>query len=191
MKTSATTPSLSKLYAEGDKLFGWAIYGDVTGSLTLGMPLYVDIRDAAEFNIQLTSTAVSSASANYQTATAGKVVLGTTSAGTGSNLTCIGIYAPVQGYGYKPANGEVVRVLIQGRGVVAVCAKSGGTAVTVGAKILVSSSTLQAICGSAAASQVIGTILATTSFVASTNQIAAVPGSGQTNVLANAYVCLC
>ena len=192
MKTSATVPSLSKLYAEGDKLFGWAIYNDTTASLSIGMPLYVDITDAAEFNIIFTTTALLSG-ANFGIATAGKAVLGT-NANIGPNATCIGVFYPQQGFGYKPTKGEVVRVLVYGRGVVSTTVAatgSGNTALTVGAKLIANSTFTSAIVGTAAASIVIGTAVATGPAVTINTVIQGLPGTGTVTKVHNAFVNLC
>lgn len=190
MRGLTVTPSTSPYRAEGDKLFAYAQYNDVTGSLTVGMPVYLDVRDSAEFNVQYTTTSLPASSVNYNMQTPGNVVLGTTSAGTGSTLTCMGVYAPTNP-SVAPANGSIIRVLVQGRGLVAVSVHSGATAATVGVKLIASASYTGAVPGTAAVGQVIGTITATGSATASTNSIFAVPGAGTTVGVLNAYVSLC
>jgi hypothetical protein len=191
MKTSATVPSLSSMTAEGDKLYSWAIYNDTSGALSLGIPLYIDTSDAGEWNVQFggsTGTALASGSVNYKIQTAGKVVLSTNIAASGSPC-CVGTYAPEQGFGYKPQKGEKIRILTWGRGVVSVAVKgSGGQVISVGGRLIVSTTgaaTTSAIQGSATTALNIGTVLATSSYLTYNTTVVAAPGG--TNI-AVAYV---
>jgi len=168
--------------AEGDKFFWQYIYNDVTGSLTNGMPLYADVRDAAEYNNLNTNTKLAPAAA----ATGGRVVLGTTAAGVGTNATCVGVYQPVNP-GDKPANGDSIRVLMFGRGVVAAQSPAAGAAGLVGSKLIASTAVVQAVPSAAPVLDLtIGTILATATFLANGNAIFA--AASATPTLVNAFV---
>lgn len=167
--------------AEGDKLFAYFIYNDVSGSLTNGIPVYADIRDAAEYNNLNTTTKLSPAVA----ATGGKVMLGTSLPGGGANLTVVGVYQPVNP-GDKPNNGDVIRCLVFGRGVVSAQSPAAGAAGNVGSKLVATAAVVQAVPGAAVVDQTIGTILATGTNIAYGNTIFA--AASATATLVNAFV---
>jgi hypothetical protein len=169
--------------AEGDKIYAQYIYNDVSGSLSYGQPLYVDVRDAAEFDNKNTNTALSPAAA----ATGGKVVLGTTAAGVGTNPVCVGVFQP-ENPGSLPNNGDVVRVLVMGRGIVSAQSPAAGAAGNVGARLIVSTAVADAVPGAAAVALTIGVILATKTFLANGNTIFA--AASATRTLVNAFVML-
>lgn len=174
--------------AENDKHFTEYVYNDVSGSLTIGMPVYLDVRDAAEWNNAYSGTALTSGLG----ATGGRVVLGATAAGTGANLVCVGVYQP-NNINEAPNKFEVIRVLDRGRGLVQVTAKTAGTAVLVG-DVLINDTTpgnnLLSGHNTRTAGNIVGYAVATSAAVASGNSIVAVPGSGATTQLINGFVCL-
>lgn len=170
-------------YAEGDKLFTYGIYNDTTGNLTMGMPLYKDCTDAAEWNNRYSTTALSPA----VQATGGNMVLGTNAAAT--NLFCVGVYQP-QNPQDKPSKGDAIRIQIWGAALISACAKASGTAVKVGDILITDSSQTSVLSGhnTYTVGAVVGYALATGTLVASGNTIIAVPGSSATTQVINGFV---
>lgn len=102
----------SPVLAEGDKLYLFGVYNDVSGNLTAYMPLYKDCADAAEFD-SLNPTTALTAGPLVGKATAGRVLLGKTfnSGGisAGDAPVFVGIYTPTNPSD-KPSTGDVVRI---------------------------------------------------------------------------------
>lgn len=168
--------------AEGDKFIAQFIYNDASGALTIGMPLYADVRDAAEYNNLNSTTKLTGTVAP----TGGRVVLGTTAAGVGTNPIPVGVYQPLNSND-KPANGDSVRVVMYGRAIVSAQSPAAGAAGTVGSALIASTAVVQAV---PAAAPVVGTtigyIIATGTAVANTNQIFA--AASATATLINAFI---
>lgn len=172
--------------AEGQKTYDEYIYNDVTGSLSIGKPLYVDVRDAGEFNGGFGGLAITATKLSPVTQpTGGRVVLGTTAAGVGANATCVGIYAP-NSISDRPANGDPVRVITMGRAIVSAQSPAAGAAGLVGSKLIASTAVTDAVPGAAVVDLTLGTILATATFVAAGNSIFA--AASATATLINAFV---
>lgn len=104
--------------AEGDKLFETSVWGGASGTLTIGMPVFKDLTDAAEWNTKLAATAVTPAIPR----TGGKVVLAN-SANT-NVFAFVGFYQP-ENPGEKPNQGDPIRVLTYGEGVVSAISETG------------------------------------------------------------------
>lgn len=168
--------------AEGDKSFSEFVYNDTSGSLTIGMPVYADVTDAAEWNANNATTKLTPAVG----ATGGNVVLGA-NANAGANITCVGVFQP-SSPNSKPNKGDVIRVQTFGRAIVSAAAKAAGTAVTVGAKLIADASQDSCLAGAAVVDKTIATALATGAAVAAGASIIAVPGGGTTTALVNAFV---
>lgn len=172
--------------ATNDVHFTEYVYSDVSGSLTIGMPLFVDVRDAGEWNNLYPGTALTSGLG----ATGGRVVLGTTAAGTGANLIFVGIYAPTD-YSSKPNQYNVVRVCDRGRCLASVSAKASGTAVLVGDILAIDTTpgaNLISTHNTRTTGITAGYALATLAALASGNSIVPIPGSGVTTQLINMFV---
>lgn len=173
---------------EGSKLFGDFVYNDASLSLTIGMPLYVDVTDAAEQNDGrvLATTKLSTPAV---AASGGKVVLGT-NANAG---VFIGVFQP-DNPNSKPNKGDGIKVCAVGRCLVSAAAKSGGTSVKVNDALITDASQTsllsggQVIPGTGLPTTYAGQAVATTTHQAPTNVIIAVPGSGTTTALVNGYV---
>lgn len=163
----------------GDSLVGFFQYADTSGSLTNGMPVYLNVTDAAQFNSLFASTSTNTI------CSPGKVILATNVA-VGPNPTCVGVYQPINP-GEKPVNGALIRVIVYGYGIVSTVVPAGGTSVTVGSK-LISTTTNQAEVGVATTDKTIGTVLATGTALTVGATITAVPGSGSTVTLVNAFI---
>jgi hypothetical protein len=177
--------AVSGQMAAGDKHLFEFQYNDTSGSLSIGMPLFVDVTDAAEWNNLWTTTALSPAAG----ATGGKVLLSTNSNATNSYY--VGIFAPDdQNVGLLPAKGDVVRVAFFGRFPVSVAAKASGTAVLVGDILITDTTQTSLLSGhnTYTAGKTAAIALATSTAVATTNSIVAVPGSGTTTAVINGFV---
>ena len=160
--------------AFGESWYMYAVYNDVTGSLTNGMPVVLDVTDAAEFNTIFTTTALVSGG-NFNLPSGGKVVLATNANG-GASPQCVGIFQPSTPSG-APANGDIIRILVYGYGQVAV---TGAT--TVGANLVFTTGSVYASTGAAASKTNIGTVLASRGAVA----VGAAPSvTGLVNVFVN------
>lgn len=171
--------------AESDVHYTQYVYNDVSNSLTIGMPVFVDIRDSAEFNQDNTTTAVSPTIAR----TGKNVVLGTTAAGTGPNYICVGVFAP-QNPAEKPQKGDAIRVCDRGEAVASVEVYNAGTALKVGDVLIVDTTpgvSLVSGHNTPVANQTVGVATATGTAVASQNTIQAT-GGGNVTVLANAFI---
>jgi hypothetical protein len=169
--------------AFGDVQYYEFVYNDVSGSLSIGMPVYVDVRDAAEWNSKYSATALSPTAGR----TGGNVVLGTTAAGVGTNPLCVGLFAPDdQNIGLLPNKGDVIRVLAFGRGIVSAQSPAAGSAGNVGSNLVASTVVAQAVPGARSTGLNIGILLATRTFVANTNTIFA--AASATTTLANVFV---
>lgn len=110
--------------AEGDKFFEQSVSN--TAGLTVGLPVYKDLTDAADLNAKYAQTALSSLAPR----TGGKVVL------SNSALTNIfawaGVYSP-ENPGDLPAVGDIVRVLCYGESIISAISETGnGNALKVG-----------------------------------------------------------
>lgn len=173
----------SGAFQEGDKDFKQFVYNGTSGALTIGMPVYVDCTDAAEFNNLNSTTQLSPAVA----ASGGKVVLGSDT--NAANLYCVGVYQP-NNPADAPNKGDAIRVLTKGRGLVSAAAKTAGTAVLVGDLLITDATQASGLSGhnTYTAGAVFAQALATGTAVAKGNSIIAVPGSGTTTALINAYV---
>lgn len=171
------------LLTEGDKSFAFFQYNDASGSLTLGMPVYIDVTDAAEFNALYAGTKLSPAAAQ----TNGKVVLGANA--NAVNLVFAGIFQP-DDFNEAPAKGATIKVLIRGRGLVSAAAKTAGTAVLVGDLLITDSTQDSLLSGhdTYTVGKTVAVALATATAVASGASIIAVPGAGTTTEVINAYV---
>jgi hypothetical protein len=168
--------------AFGDSQFYEFVYNDVAGNLTVGKPVYVDVTDAAEFNLYYSPTALIPATVR----SGGKVVLGT-NAKAGANLLCVGIFQPFdQNPGLIPVNGDVIRVLAYGRGVASVQSPAAGAAGTVGGGLIASAAVTDAIPGVRTTGINIGVILATRAFVTAGSTPVAAAGAVAT--LVNVFV---
>ncbi len=169
----------SAVLAANDLHYSEYVYGDVSGSLLAGMPLYASVLDAGEWNQGLTVPTANSG---------GIVLLGTTTGAT--NLICVGVYAP-ESLNATPAKGDVIRVVDRGIAKVLASAKTGGTSVKVGDILIVDvtpgiyalSNGNTKLTGST-----IGVALATAAAITSGASIIAVPGSASTQLLINARI---
>jgi hypothetical protein len=170
--------------AFGDVMMSEYVYNDTSSSLTVGMPLYVDVTDAAEWNVLYSTTALSPAGKR----TGGNVVLGT-NANAGSNLTCVGFFYPNDNLGGAPKKGDTVRVVWLGRCLASAIAAAAGTAVLVGDVLLATATYTSALSGhnTPVTNKTLGLALATGTAVANTNAIIAVPGSSTTVAVINAF----
>lgn len=173
--------------AESDELYGEYQYNDASGSLTIGKPLFVDVTDAAEFNTISTSTALSAGALNG-IRTCGNVVL-STNANAGR---FVGVYQP-NSASEKPNKGDVIRVLIHGRGIASVQSPAAGNAGNVGTDIVASIAVTDLVPAAAAGGPATalpagfaGQILATLAAVAIGNN--AVPAAGAVAKLVNAFI---
>lgn len=178
-------PNSSGQLAENDAHFTEYVYNDTSGSLTAGMPVFVDVRDSAEWNVRNSSTALTNGKA-----TGGRVVLGSTAAGTGANMTCVGVYAP-QNPNANPSQYDVIRVCDRGRALVSATAKASGTAVQVGDILSIDTTpgnSLVSTHNTRTTGTMIAVATATGTATASGNTIIAVPGSGSTTALINAFI---
>lgn len=179
-------PNSSSQLAESDAHFSEYVYNDTSGALTIGMPVFVDIRDSGEWNNKNSTTALT----NGKT-TGGRVCLGSTAAGTGSNLVCVGVYAP-QNPSATPNQYDVIRVCDRGRHPVSATAKNGGTAVLVGDLLVTDTTPTNNLISNhntrASAGLNIAVVTATGTATASGNSVIAVPGSGSTTQLVNAFI---
>jgi hypothetical protein len=169
--------------AAGDVMFSEYVYNDVSGSLTLGLPLYADVTDAAEFNVLYSGTATTGGKR-----TGGNVLL-STSANVGSNPNCVGIFAPTSGYNSLPVKGDTVRCLWLGRGLTSVATKAGGTAVLVGDVLIVDTTqtSLLSAHNTAVTNKTVAQALATLAAVTNGASILTVGGSTVAQVI-NAFV---
>jgi hypothetical protein len=172
------------ILAYGESWYTSATYSGISGSLSIGMPVFVNTLDAAQYNTVFTNTALVSSSAPVQDC--GSVILGVV-AGSGASPTCIGVYQP-ENPSDKPLNQDTIRILVYGYGVVSAVAIASGTAVTVGANLLISSTNNNALVGAPVVKQNIGTVLATKSAITLGSSVIAVPGSGSTTALVNAFI---
>jgi len=178
----------STLYqlAENDTHYTEYVYNDVSGSLTVGMPVFIDVRDAGEWNNRYSGTALTTTTG----ATGGRVVLGTTAAGTGSNLICVGVFAPTN-LQEKPNQYDVIRVCDRGRTLVSAVSKASGTAVLVGDVLIVDTTPgVNLVSGhnTRTTGITVAYAVATSAALASGSTIISVPGSGSTVALVNAHV---
>jgi hypothetical protein len=164
--------------AEGDKWFWDYVYDDTSGALSLGMPLYVEVTDAAEFNTDPT-TGLSTVGIKN---TGGNVVLGTNAA-AGANLVCVGLFQPTN-RNSLPNKGDSVRVLAWGRGIVSAQSPGGGAAGLVGSNLIASAAVKQAVPGARASGVNIGILLATGAVVTTGSQLFAAASAA-----ANLYNC--
>lgn len=119
--------------AEGDKLYVFGQYNGPSGQLTMGMPLYKDVSDSAEYNAINTTTKLTAFSGGFPTnftatnppQTAGRVTLSTIATSgitpggsaninagaisTGSIPVFVGAYSPTNPTD-RPSTGDVVRI---------------------------------------------------------------------------------
>ena len=176
----------SAVLAFNDAHFTEYVYGDTTGTLLAGMPVFCYTLDAAEYNKNLTNTALSPTAPN----SGGIVVCATNAAAT--NLVCVGIYWPESGNANaQPVHGDVIRVFDRGIVPVLANAKASGTAVLVGDILIVDSTPGNyALSGhnTFTTGRTIGQALATGTAITAGASIIAVPGSGNTTGLVNARV---
>jgi hypothetical protein len=171
--------------AEGDKLFGQYVYNDTSALLSIGLGLFVDLRDAAEFNAKLAATAISPAIVR----TGGNVCRAETAAGTGPNIVTAAVYAP-ENPGDLPSIGDIVRGLMYGRGIVSTIVYNAGTAMLVGDVLKVDTTPTSSFASghnTPVLNQTVGMVLATKTLVASQGSIQAT-GAGTKINLANAFV---
>lgn len=111
-RTAETSPK----QAEGDKIYAYAVYNDTSGNLAAFMPVCKDLGDTAEYNVIMTTTAVT-VGPNFNAQTAGKVVLSSNvfagGVSTGSVPEFFGVYSPTNPSD-RPSNGDVIRVMTFG-----------------------------------------------------------------------------
>src|SRR5271166_2643622 len=129
----------SGVQAEGDKQFIEAVYNGTAALGTLGIPMYKDVTDAAEWNSNYSGSALSPAVA----ASGGKVVL-STSANAGANPIPVGIYQPLN-LNEVAVVGAVIRLQSSGSALVSTQSPAAGTAGTVGALLITSTTVIQAV----------------------------------------------
>lgn len=141
--------------AESEKTFTDFVYNDTSADLTIGMPVYFDVTDAAEFNTLYPATAVTGSGA--QTRSGKRVVLGV-NANAGA---LAGIFQP-DSYGSAPSKGDVIKCLVDGPGIVhASQVATTGTQITVGASLIGNTANNFAVVGTAALNETVGIALAT------------------------------
>jgi hypothetical protein len=177
-------PASSQL-AFGDKHYFEFTYNDTSGSLSIGMPLFVDVTDAAEWNNAYSTTALSPAVGK----SGGKVLLSTNA--NAQNSFYVGVFAPDdQNIGQLPNKGDVIRVMFFGRTPVSAAAKAAGTAVLVGDILITDTTQTSLLSGhnTYTAGKTAGIALATGTAVANGNSIIAVPGAGTTTAVINGFV---
>lgn len=172
--------------AEGDNLYGQGIYNDTTGNLTVGMPLFYDVTDAAQFNGNIGGQYGSTALSPAVVPSGGNFLL-STNANAGANPLMIGIYQP-DNPSDVPAKGAPVKFVVLGRCVASAAAKTAGTAVTVGGVLTIDTTQTSLLAVAAAIRIFAGIALATKTFLTSGTTIIAVPGSGTTTALVNAAI---
>jgi len=168
--------------AEGDKTFVECVFNGTSGTLTIGIPVYKDVTDAAEWNALLGATQLSPA----VVATGGRALL-STAANVGANPICLGIYQPLS-IGDKPNNGDVIRVQNAGAAVVSTQSPAAGSAGVVGGTLITSVTVVQAVPGAAAITKTLGILLATSTFITTGATIFA--AASATVRLCNFYVFL-
>lgn len=186
--------------AEGDKSFGHYVWNDSTVPLAVGMPVYKELTDAAEFNTSPSTTAISGGVATSNKNTGGNVVSGTSAVGhSGAHFQCVGIYAPPGGV--LPAGGvtvgSAIRVQLWGVGQVLVTENSisqGFVTCSVGSPLVGTTSCggAAALSGTPNAQTVIGIALATSTANAVGTLLSCVNPAGGTlsSVLVNAFIAL-
>lgn len=168
--------------AESEKEFTDFVYNDTSGNLTVGLPVYLDVTDSAEFNTIYSGTAVSGSGS--QTQSGKRVVLGT-NANAGR---LAGIFQP-DTIGTKPNKGDVIKCLIWGPGLVSAAAKSSGTAVKVDSPLVGDTSQTSLLASaSPALGNSAGQATATGTAISPATTIISVPGSGTTTQIINAFV---
>jgi len=169
----------SALLAFNDLHLTEYVYGDATGSLLVGMPVFCSVLDAGEYNEGLTVPVANSG---------GIVLLGTTTGAT--NLICVGVFWS-DSVNAKPNKGDVIRVADRGIAPVLASAKTGGTSVKVGDILIVDTTPgIYALSNgnTKVAGNTIGVALATAAAITSGASIIAVPGSSSTQLLINARI---
>lgn len=166
-------------FQEGDKMFMQFVYNDANGGISIGQPVCVDVTDAAEFNNLNATTALNPAT----NASGGKVV-----ASTNANAgPCVGVYQP-SNPNETPNNGDTIRVLVEGRGLISAQSPAAGAAGDVGSVLVKSAAVKDAVPGAAVAAGTIGIILATGAHVAQGAVVFAAASAVKT--LVNGYVYL-
>lgn len=174
-----STQGGSALTAFNDIHFTEYVYGDTSGSLLVGMPVFASVLDAGEYNRGLTVPVANSG---------GIVLLGTTTGAT--NLICVGVYYSDDANA-TPAKGTVIRVVDRGIAPVLASAKTGGTSVKVGDILVVDTTPgIYALSNgnTKLTGSTIGVALATAAAITSGASIIAVPGSASTQLLVNARI---
>lgn len=153
--------------AEGDKLFEQSVFFGTSGTLTIGMPVYKDLTDAAEFNSKVAATAQSNtANTNVYVngvfiRTGGRVVLGTSPLTNINGI--VGIYAP-ENPADKPNQGDPIRILVYGEGIVsAISQTANANAITVGSVLVASTALVNGVAAgnTPLVRQTLGIVLAT------------------------------
>lgn len=188
MLTPRVLPA-SGILAEGDRADLQVVYnGPSDGSAVPYLPVYQDLRDAAQYNSKLVATATVG-----KLATAGLVVLGNDpNAGE-----FVGVILPPSAVSSNAQpnqasnginKGDVIVVRFLGIAVVQVAVAAAGTAATVGAYAIGSKTTIPAAVGAPTIGNTIGQIVATTTFVTPGAIIVPVPGAGSTVALINVRI---
>jgi hypothetical protein len=183
-------PNGSNQQAENDDHYSEYVYNDTSGGLSIGMPLYKDVTDSGEFNASNNkyATLATFKTAGVVTRSGGTVVLGT-NASAGANLTCVGLYQP-ENPSELPVNGQVVRVLDRGSGVVSAQSPAGGAAGTVGGSMIASAAVKQAVPGARSTGLNIGIFTATRASVTPAAALAGLTAASATVTLVNCFVAL-
>ena len=179
-------------WAYSDKTFQTFSWADANTPATVGMPCYINFVNAAEF-VSIFSTTAIAASANL--AGLQQVVSGTNiNAGV-----CIGVYQPVNLTDTALASSSI-RVQTSGPGLVLATAKASGTPVTVDAVLISDTTQTGLLAGSATTNKTVGMVTANgqsynssgaaqnTAAINGGASVIAVPGSGNTSKVINAYI---
>lgn len=169
-------------YAEGDKMFETSVFNGTSGTLTVGMPVYKQLTDAAEFNAKFSATALSPTTAQ----TGGTVVLSTDA--TTNVFAFVGIYQP-SNPGDLPNKGDVIRILTYGEGQVLAISETANTNPLKVGDVLVAKavSTAASTAGATPSARIsIAVVLATKTFITVGAQITAAAANVAT--LVNAFV---
>lgn len=110
----------SPVQAEGDKLYVYGQYNDISGNLVGYMPVYKDMSDAAEWNVENPVTAITVGTnsnviqfGQNQKQSAGRVVTATNFnsgfVSSGDVPAFVGVYNP-EVPGTRPSTGDMIRI---------------------------------------------------------------------------------
>ena len=139
-------------------MFEQSVFNGVSGTLSIGMPLFKDVTDAADFNSKIAQTALVTTPPTPRTG--GRVVLATSANTTVGAFA--GLYAP-ENPGDRPNQGDTVRVCIYGEAIASAISLATQPAITIGSLLGIATNTTSCIALGAtpAPRVVVGVVLAT------------------------------